>query len=375
MALAADRAALRAAGVVPYAVSAEPQFAAPKHGSRSVGCCALGSERWLVVGATSWGLTLAQCLARAAAPVTVLARDAAEAALVRERRTHPARSTAVCLPPAVRITDAPEAARDCEVILLATPAQSLRDNAARIAEHQPAGAVVVSAAKGIETSTGMRMSEVLSDALGARAGAIVALSGPNLADEVARGKLATTVVASADRNAARLAQSSLTTPQFRVYTHDDVIGVELGGALKNIIALAAGIGDGLDSGDNAKAALLTRGLAEISRLGVAMGADPLTFAGLSGLGDLIATCASPLSRNRRVGEALGRGRRLHEVLATLGHVAEGVPTTAAARMLASRYGVTMPVTEEMYRVLFEDRSPVAAARALMEREPRAELPL
>ncbi len=332
-------------------------------------------ERWLVAGATAWGLTLAQCLARASTPVTVLTRDPAETALIVSRRTHPARSAAVCLPPEVDITDDPGIVPQCGVVLLAVPAQRMRDNAERLAGLLRPSVVLVSAAKGIETATGCRMSEVLHGVAGPRVRAVVVLSGPNLADEIARGLMATAVAASRNRDAAQRVQAALTTGQFRVYTHDDVVGVELGGALKNIIALATGIGDGLGSGDNAKAALMTRGLAEISRLGVAMGADPLTFAGLSGLGDLIATCASPLSRNRRVGEALGRGRSLPQILATLGHVAEGVPTTAAARMLARRHSVSMPITEEMYAVLFENRSPQAAARALMEREPRAELPL
>jgi glycerol-3-phosphate dehydrogenase (NAD(P)+) len=219
----------------------------------------------------------------------------------------------------------------------------------------------------------MRMSEVLAAECGGRP--VVVLSGPNLAEEIARGLPATTVAASQDAGAARQVQAALNTSRFRVYTHDDMVGVELGGALKNIIALGAGINDGLGYGDNAKAALITRGLAEITRLGVALGANPLTFAGLSGLGDLIATCASPLSRNRRVGEELGRGRTLETVLSSLGHVAEGVPTTAAAHALAARCGVEMPIVEEMHRVLFENRPAADAARALMEREPRAELTL
>jgi glycerol-3-phosphate dehydrogenase (NAD(P)+) len=339
------------------------------------GSVRVSGERALVVGVTAWGLTLAQLLACAGAAVTVLARDGAEAARVRARRTDPARAPAVCLPPTVTVTaDPARALAGAGLVVLAVPAQRMRENARRIAPALPAGAVVVSAAKGLELPAGRRMSEVLAAECPRHAG-IVALSGPNLADEIARGLPATTVAAAADADAARRVQRALNTPRFRVYTHDDLVGVELGGALKNVVALGAGINDGLGYGDNAKAAFITRGLAEITRLGVAMGANPLTFAGLSGLGDLVATCASPLSRNRRVGEALGRGQPLAEALAALGHVAEGVPTTAAARALARAYGVEMPIVEALYRVLFEGWPPGEAARALMEREPRAELRL
>lgn len=334
----------------------------------------MNHERIVVVGVTAWGLTLAQLAAQAGASVSLLARDEAEARLVRQCRTHPARTTEVCLPTSVVIEAKPDAVlAHATITLLAVPAQSMRGNVRRLVACLPPGVVLVSAAKGLEIPTGLRMSEVIAQECGGWP--VVVLSGPNLASEIARGLPATTVVASSDTEAALRVQAVLTTPRFRVYTHDDVVGVELGGALKNVIALGAGINDGLGYGDNAKAALITRGLAEITRLGVAMGANPLTFAGLSGLGDLIATCASPLSRNRRVGEELGRGRRLDDVLAVLGHVAEGVTTTEAARELARRHGIEMPIVEEMYRVLFEGRAPADAARMLMGREPRAELTL
>ncbi len=332
-------------------------------------------ERWAVVGVTAWGLTLSQHLACAGLPVTLLARDETEAALVAVHRTHPARTGAVRLPETVTVSADPTTLADAAAVVFAVPAQSMRGNVQRLARWLPRGCTVVSAAKGLEVTTGLRMSEVITAVCAGRAGAVVALSGPNLAEEIARGLPATTVAASTDAEAAAWVQACLTTPRFRVYTHDDVIGVELGGALKNIIALGAGINDGLGMGDNAKAAFITRGLAEITRLGVAMGANPLTFAGLSGLGDLVATCASPLSRNRRVGEELGRGRPLAEVLARLGHVAEGVPTTKAARELAHRHRVEMPIVDAMYRVLFEAWPPAEAAQSLMEREPRAELRL
>jgi glycerol-3-phosphate dehydrogenase (NAD(P)+) len=330
------------------------------------------AERVAVVGVTAWGLTLAQLFAHADASVCMLARGEGEAELVRRRRTEPRRIAEVRLPPSVEITDAPDQAlAGATILILVVPAQSMRANLQRIAPMVPAGCVIVSAAKGIEIGTGLRMTELIAEMLPA-AGDRCSLSGPNLAGEIARGLPAAAVVAGPAEGAVRV-QRALTTPGFRVYTHDDVVGVELGGALKNIVALAAGICDGLGSGDNAKAGIITRGLAEITRLGVALGANPLTFAGLSGVGDVIATCASPLSRNRRVGEELGRGRPLVEVLAQLDHVAEGVTTTTATCALARRLGVEMPITLGMDRVLRGEITAEEGARLLMEREPRGEL--
>jgi glycerol-3-phosphate dehydrogenase (NAD(P)+) len=330
------------------------------------------AEQVAVVGVTAWGLTLSQLFALAGSSVVLLARTEAEAAHVRHRRTDPRRIADVHLPDAVQVTADPRSAvEDASIVIVAVPAQTLRANAGRLRPFLAESTAVVSAAKGVELGTGLRMTEVLAAVLPAGV-ALCALSGPNLAGEIARGLPATCVVAGPVAAATRV-QRALASPAFRVYTHDDVIGVELGGALKNIIALAAGIGDGLGTGDNAKAALITRGLAEITRLGVALGANPATFAGLSGLGDVIATCASPLSRNRRVGEALGRGRPLAETLAELDHVAEGVTTTAAAAELARRLGVDLPITFGMERVLRGEITPVEGARLLMEREPRSEL--
>ncbi|MDP9364273.1 MAG: NAD(P)-dependent glycerol-3-phosphate dehydrogenase, partial [Chloroflexota bacterium] len=234
-------------------------------------------------------------------------------------------------------------------------------------------AVVISAAKGLERRTLRRMTEVVREELPASAAArVCALSRPNLAPEVGAGKPAAAVIAGAS-TAAERARDLLMGPQFRCYTNQDVVGVEIGGALKNVIALGAGIGDGLAAGDNAKAAFLTRGIAEIARLGVAVGAEPLTFAGLTGLGDLVATCASPLSRNRRVGQELAKGRSLAEVLAGMSQVAEGVTTTEAARELGRRAGVELPITEQMHAVLFEGKSPLAAVADLMRRDAKDEL--
>jgi glycerol-3-phosphate dehydrogenase (NAD(P)+) len=329
------------------------------------------AEHVSVVGVTAWGLTLSCLFARAGSSVTLLARSEAEASTVRQLRTEPRRIAELRLPPSVDISPDPEAALGrAGIVVVAVPAQSLRSNLAPLRPNLVKSEVVVSAAKGVELGTGQRMTEILAEVIDA-APMICALSGPNLAGEIARGLPATTVVAGPDGAAVRV-QRSLASSDFRVYTHDDVIGVELGGALKNIIALAAGIGDGLQYGDNAKAALITRGLAEITRLGVALGAQPATFAGLSGLGDVIATCASPLSRNRRVGEALGRGRSLEETLAELDHVAEGVTTTSAASALARRIGVDLPITFGLERVLRGEITPAEGARLLMEREPRQE---
>jgi glycerol-3-phosphate dehydrogenase (NAD(P)+) len=235
-------------------------------------------------------------------------------------------------------------------------------------------AIVVSAAKGLELGTLLRMTEVLEEELGAPwADRLAALSGPNLAKELVAGKPATTVIGSANAETAQRAQELLTGGRFRVYTNPDVVGVEFGGALKNIIALAAGMADGMTAGDSAKAALITRGLVEIGRLGMAAGASLFTFAGLAGLGDLIATCASPLSRNRTLGELLAQGKTMEEARVIMrGQVAEGVTTTKAARELAARYSVEMPITEQLYQVLFENKPALEGLGSLLTREPTDE---
>jgi glycerol-3-phosphate dehydrogenase (NAD(P)+) len=259
------------------------------------------------------------------------------------------------------------------LLVVAVPSQAMRESAAKLSPFV-GDAIVVSAAKGLERGTFKRMTEVLSEELPvAASGRICALSGPNLAREIAAGKPAVTVVACADLAPAERVQDLLMSPQFRCYTNEDVIGVEMAGALKNIVAIGAGMADGLDAGDNAKAAFLTRGIAEIARLGIAVGAQPLTFAGLAGLGDLVATCASSLSRNHRVGAELAKGRPLAAILAEMKQVAEGVTTTEVARELGRRLGVPMPITEQTYSVLFEGKSPLAAISALMGREPKHEL--
>jgi glycerol-3-phosphate dehydrogenase (NAD(P)+) len=257
--------------------------------------------------------------------------------------------------------------------VIAVPSESMQANAAALAGSVPDRCLVISATKGIQIGTGLRMTELIRRELPAiRPSDVGALSGPNLAPEIAQGKLASAVVAFEDEDRARAAQEALNSDVFRVYRSDDVRGVELGGALKNIVAIGAGIIDGFSLGDNAKAAFVTRGLHEITRLGVALGARPETFAGLSGMGDLVATCYSGLSRNRRVGQELAQGRSLTEVLATLKQTAEGVPTTRAAVRMARGLGVEMPITELTARVLFDGLPAAEAVRLLMQRAPAPE---
>ncbi len=333
-------------------------------------------ERVAVVGSGAWGTTLAIVAARAGNDVTLYVRDPHQAAAMAGAGCNDRFLPGALFPPRLRVTsELGDACRDTALILLVVPSQTMRANARALTPFV-GGAVIVSAAKGLERGTLKRMTEVAReelDAAGRGGRPVCALSGPNLAVEVAAGKPATTVLAGTDLAAAELARDLLMEPQFRCYTNEDVVGVEMGGALKNIIALGAGIGDGLGAGDNAKAAFLTRGIAEVARLGISAGADPLTFAGLAGLGDLVATCASPLSRNRFVGQELAKGRSLAEIQAGMTQVAEGIPTAEAARALGQREGVELPITEQMHAVLFEGKSPIAAIADLMRREAKHEL--
>ena len=304
----------------------------------------------------------------------LLCRSAAEAETLRQAGQHARRLPGVSFPETLAVEDDPEAVLSgASLVIVAVPSDRFRQNLRRIAPYLPADAVVLSATKGLELPAGLRMSEVLAEELpGHPPGRFAVLSGPNLAGEVIAGKPAVTVVAASEEDSRSLVQDALMSPAFRVYTSDDVVGVEMGGSLKNIIALAAGIADGMDVGDNAKAALVTRGLNEIGRLGIGAGAQLMTFAGLAGLGDVMATCSSPLSRNRRVGEELARGRQLPDILADMGAVAEGVNTTVAALEIAERLDVDMPITRLMSQVLFEGLPAAECIPALMERPPRSE---
>ncbi|MBI4300077.1 MAG: NAD(P)-dependent glycerol-3-phosphate dehydrogenase [Chloroflexi bacterium] len=328
-----------------------------------------------VIGTTTWGLTLGIILARNGREVSVLARREEEAATLTTAKMSPDKLPGITFPPNLRFTASPDAAlSDAALVIIAVPSQTFRANVLAIREHLGPQMIILSASKGLEAATSLRMSQVLQEELDPSwHDNICVLSGPNLALEIAQGMPSTTVVAAKQHAIADRVQEMVMTPNFRVYSHNDMVGVELGGALKNIIALGAGISDGWGYGANAKAAFMTRGLAEITRLGVAAGANPLTFAGLSGLGDLVATCTSRLSRNRYVGEELARGRSLQDILANLHHVAEGVDTTRAALRLAAPHKIEMPIAQQMYRVLFEGLDPRQAGRELMEREPKREL--
>ena len=277
----------------------------------------------------------------------------------------------VPLPESLEVTaDVEQAAAGADFLVASIPTKFLRSALSELAPSLQDDRPVVSVIKGLENQTFMRPSEIIEDVLGSRP--VVALGGPSHAEEISRRLPATVVAASGDVALAKTVQDMFTTDRFRVYTNQDIIGVELAGALKNVIAIAAGICDGLKYGDNAKSALVTRGLVEITRFGEALGAEPLTFSGLAGMGDLITTCTSPYSRNRTVGERLGQGESLNEILNTMRGVAEGVTTTSSVYELADQMGIDMPITKEVYRVLFEDKSPEEATNTLMLRPPRDE---
>jgi glycerol-3-phosphate dehydrogenase (NAD(P)+) len=331
-----------------------------------------------VVGSGAWGTTLALIVARAE-PVILLGYSPEAAARIAERRENERRLPGVELPPRIQVTGDPEViAAATDLVILAVPSAHLRSTVTRVANAIPASADLLSVVKGLENDTLMRMTEVIADA-SAAAGApidpsrIAALSGPNLAQEIARGLPASAVVASTGPELGDRIVTRLGRREFRLYTNPDVLGVELCGALKNIVAIAAGAADGLGFGDNGKAGLMTRGLAEMTRLGIAAGANPLTFAGLAGIGDVIATCGSRLSRNHRLGEELAKGRPWGEIEASLPGVAEGAYTVDAALALAARHGVEMPIAQEVHNALFEGKSVQRCLIDLLSRESKDEL--
>ena len=328
-----------------------------------------------MIGAGSWGTALSVALGQAGWQVGLWARRAEVADAIERERRNPQYLSEFEIPESVRPTaDLGEAVSGADMVVLAVPSEGMRGVCERLAPYVNADQGVVSAAKGLEHGSGRRLSEVIGECLGpGRTGGVAVLSGPNLAPEVAAGMATASVAACADPEFAAEVQAALSTPRFRVYTNSDVVGVELGGALKNIVAIGAGVSDGLGFGDNTKAALVTRGLAEITRLGVALGARPETFRGLSGMGDLVATCAGRKSRNHRVGYELAQGRKLGDILADMAQVAEGVETTRAALTLAASVGVEMPIAAAVSGVLFEGTSPLDAVRSLMTRTWRDEL--
>lgn len=322
-----------------------------------------------MIGAGAWGSALADLLARSGNEVSLWAREPDVVESINGRHENRFLE-GHRLHESVRAHgDMAEAVRDARVVVFVPPSHAFRSVARQAGPAIATGAVVVVASKGVEEDTLALMSDVAADELRSP---LVALSGPTFAAEVAAGQPAAAVAASTDEAAALVAQRTFSGSNLRTYTHDDVIGVELGGALKNVMAVATGIADGLGLGYNARAALITRGLAEMTRLGVALGGRPATFAGLAGLGDLVLTCTGALSRNRAVGVAIGKGSSLEAALAGKETVAEGVITTRSARALAAREGVDMPIVDAVYRVLFEGEPALDAMRALMSRELRAE---
>ncbi len=327
-----------------------------------------------IVGATTWGTTLGIILARRGVPVTILARTPEEADRLNLHRENRRFLPGIRFPDSLTVdSDAEKTIGGANMVVLAVPSEHFRSNIRRVGTHLAPGATVVSASKGLEAPEGKRMSQVLEEELPSDfLEGICVISGPNLAKEIADEKPSATVVASRSPERAALVQNMLMSPTFRVYTSDDVVGVELGGTLKNIIALGAGIADGMDMGQNSKSTLITRGLAEMARLGTAAGAQYLTFAGLAGLGDLVATCYSPLSRNRFTGEQLARGRTWQEIKERMDNVVEGVNTTGAALAMAKRLNVEMPIAQVTYRILFEDLPPGEALAELMSRPAQSE---
>jgi glycerol-3-phosphate dehydrogenase (NAD(P)+) len=338
------------------------------------------SEFVTVIGTGSWGTTLALLVARKNIEVRLWTRTPAEADLLKTEGENKRFLPGIKFPPTLQITADLEyaLAPGCQLVIFAAPTSKMRDSLRQtraLYDALAAKPVVISAAKGLEQEGLLRITQVMEQELPAAAERklICALSGPNIAKELAEGKPGATVVAGINPEATTRAQRLINSTFFRVYTNEDVIGVELGGALKNIIALGAGAVDGLNAGDNAKGAFMTRGIAEIGRLGVAAGANPLTFLGLAGLGDLVTTCASPHSRNRYVGQEIAKGRSWDEIKAGMSQVAEGVYTTAAACKMSSQYNLEMPITRQIFEVLFENKPAISAIRDLMLREPTREM--
>lgn len=323
-----------------------------------------------MVGAGSWGTTIAAMLGQTV-PVTLWARSAALAEELSAQRVNGRYLPGVSLPPPVQPTASmADAVSGAEVVLLAVPSHGMRAVLATMAPWLRPGAALVSLAKGIEEGTDLRMSEVIAQTLPGHA--VGVLSGPNLAHEVASGHPAATLVATTDDGLARQVQRLLHGPTFRVYTGSDVVGCEIAGATKNVMAMAAGVSDGLGFGENTRAMLVTRGLAEQARLGMALGGRPLTFGGLAGVGDLVATCTSSQSRNRTVGFELGRGVPLDELLSTMHMVAEGVRSAGPLVSLARAHGVEMPIAEQVAALVAGRTTPAEAVAVLMERPARAE---
>ena len=330
-------------------------------------------SRIALMGAGSWGTAFAMVLADAGGDVVLWARDPRVADEINRTHENAAYQPGIRLPEQVRATGDPAAAlAGADIVVLAVPSQVLRENLTRWRAEVPVDSVLVSLMKGIELGTTKRMSEVISEVTGAGPDRIAVVSGPNLAREIAEHQPTASTVACADEHSARLITDACTTDYFRPYWATDVVGTEIGGAVKNVIALANGMAVGMGLGENTQASIITRGLAEMARLGVALGADPLTFQGLAGVGDLVATCQSPLSRNRSFGVNLGRGLSVAETIEATKQTCEGVKSCEPILALAQSHGVDMPITEQVVAVVHHGRSPRSLAAAFMSRDTKRE---
>ena len=328
-------------------------------------------EKITILGDGGWGTTLAIILCKKGYSVNLWGAFPKYLKYLNKNRLNTKFLPGVKIPNAINITaDLKKAVANCDVIVLAIPSQYIRNILRKIPQDIIKGKIIVSAIKGIENHTLMRISEVVKDVLGI--GNIAVLSGPTIAHEIAKGIPSTAVIASKNKKIAKELQSIFITDKFRIYTNNDTTGTELGGSLKNIIALACGISDGLGFGTNTKAALLTRGIVEITRLGMKMGAKKETFMGISGLGDLITTCFSHHSRNRFAGEQLGKGKDIRQILSKMDMIAEGIPTTKSAYALSIKHKVDMPITKEVYSIIYKGKNPLKAVRDLMTRKHKQE---
>ena len=329
--------------------------------------------RMTVLGGGSWGTALAHLMAEKGIEVTLLVRNAGQAEAVNQRHENPRYLPGLPLSPALKAdTDPQNALRGADICLLAIPCQFMRQALEALTPRIPARSALVCASKGVEIGSLKRMSEVTADVLPAWAGRYAILSGPSFAREVIEGKPTAVALGCANASLGERLREVFSTGRFRIYSSTDVAGVELGGAVKNVMAIAAGLCDGLGLGHNARAALMTRGLAEMSRLGLALGARPSTFMGLSGMGDLVLTCTGDLSRNRQVGMRLAAGESMREITAGMSMVAEGVSTTEAVRVLGERLDVALPIVDAMHRVLVQGVEPRALVHELMARALREE---
>jgi glycerol-3-phosphate dehydrogenase (NAD(P)+) len=329
--------------------------------------------RVAVLGAGSWGTAFSAVLCDAGTEAVLWARRAELAHAMQRGRENPDYLPGVELPGSLRVTDdIKEVVDGAEAVVFAVPAQNLREHLVDWAGVLPPAALLVSLMKGVELGSSKRMSEVLVEVAGVPAERVAVVTGPNLAKEIARKQPAAAVIGCSDVEAARWLQRICNSGYFRPYTNTDVVGCELGGAVKNVIALAVGMAIGLGFGDNARASLITRGLAETARLGAALGADPMTFAGLAGMGDLVATCSSPLSRNRRFGEQLGEGKSVEEVIGATEQIAEGVKSCRSILALGQRHGVELPIAEHVVRVVHEGMTVPDVVLSLISRDPKSE---